>query len=243
MKSIHLVLASSILAFSACSTYKNSQTPDDIYYSTGTANGNSQASSSDYYNTDPSDQYVRMKVQDPARWSYFDDYYNYAFDPIMYNPYYSNIYGYGLGSPWLTFGYWSPWTCWNSYYAWNSIYNPYYGNVVVANPKVPSNNLYSHLRPFNPGGYANSKMVGRGYAGTAFNPYSQPGRSAAVTTNGSRGAYNGNSYYNSNQLYRSSGTPVRSYTPSSFGGNSSGFGGGGGGIRTGGGGGMSRGGR
>jgi hypothetical protein len=231
MKSIHLLLACSVIAFSSCSTYKNTQTPDDIYYSSGNSSASTASSStgnSDYYAAAPSDQYVQMKAQDQARWSYFDDYSDYPYTPTGFGSYYDmGAYGYGFGAPWLTFGYWSPNTFWNSYYAWNSFYNPYYGSVVVVNPKVPSSGLYTPLRPFSQASYTNGRNAG-GVARTSLSPYSQPSRFTGNNSNGSRRFYNAPG----NDSYRPSlSQPVRSYSPSSFGGSGSG----GGGMRSGGG--------
>ncbi|HTB25882.1 MAG TPA: hypothetical protein VK711_10940, partial [Puia sp.] len=78
MKRLSKLIVPLVLLFSiySCSTYKNSSvTPDDVYYSPGTPSNpkGTQSSNSDYYST-PNDNYVQMRVQDPDRWSYFDDY-------------------------------------------------------------------------------------------------------------------------------------------------------------------------
>ena len=60
----------------SCSPYKNGTTPDDVYYAPGKPAGQgtaTQNTNSDYYST-PNENYVKMKAEDPARWSYFDDY-------------------------------------------------------------------------------------------------------------------------------------------------------------------------
>src|ERR1017187_4864819 len=141
-------------------------------------------------------------------------------------------YGFGFGAPWLTFGYWNPYTYWNSYYAWNSLHNPYYGAVVIANPKYPTSGLSPQRSPYSVPDYANLRNFGRKVTRTSSSPYSQPLRNSGLSsTRYSRGQFNGPGY----ESYRSFGQPMRSYTPSSFGGSS------GGGIRTGGG--MGRSGR
>jgi hypothetical protein len=223
MKCIHFLLAFSVIAFSGCSTSKNSQSGDS-YYSTGNSNGNSG-----YYKTATSDQYVQMRVQDPARWSYFDNYYDDAFAPMGYGSYYDmGAYGYGFGAPWLTFGYWNPYTYWNSYYAWNSFYNPYYGAVVIASPKSPVSGLSPQVSPYSASNFANLRNYGRGVGRTSGSLYSQPLRSTGYSSSRHEGFSNGPGY----NSYRSSfGQSMRSTSsPSSFGGSS------GGGMRTGGGG-------
>ncbi|HEX4851931.1 MAG TPA: hypothetical protein VFV08_14045, partial [Puia sp.] len=159
MKRIYIPLICAVLALSSCSTYKNSQTPDDVYYSPGGTNQAAASSSSSNSNSNPeyystnNDQYVRMRVQDPDRWSYFDNYnndYYGGFGPSCF----SSV-GFFM-SPWVGFGYYSPFSYWNSYYTWNSFYNPYYPGVVVVNPKVGSSNTYTKLNTFNPGSYTNT---------------------------------------------------------------------------------------
>lgn len=236
MKLIILCLFIAAIAFSGCSAYKSAQTPDDIYYSTGksaSAAASTTNNNSEYYSTAASDQYVRMRVSDPARWSYFDDYSAYGSSPVGYGGgfYDMGSYGYGFGSPWLTFGYWSPFTYWNSYYAWNSFYNPYYGNIVVVNPKLPSYSTYAHLRPFSAASYANGNYNGgSGTRISAFSPYTQPSRSTGTSSSSYRRFSNGSNY--NNNYYHPSSQPVRSFSPSSFNGGSSGGGGmrGGGGV-------------
>src|ERR1700748_1503267 len=89
-----LTVATLVLGAASCSSSRNAQNTDDIYYSDGTkkaaaASGSNQG---DYYSTAPSDHYVRMKATDPDRWSYFDDYN--AYDSYYYSP--AAAYGYGF---------------------------------------------------------------------------------------------------------------------------------------------------
>jgi hypothetical protein len=260
MKRIHFLLAGLVVIFSGCSTYRQTQTPDDVYYSPGADRQEAAATPSnnnqgDYYSV-PNDQYVRMRVQDPQKWSYFDDYntdYYGGYSPVGYNA--SMGYGYGgmgyggMGyggfgiSPWIGFGYWSPISYWNSYYSWNGFYNPYYGGVIVSNPKI-QNDSYSRVSTFNPASYTNN-TYNRGNtrpSSASYTPYSysQTIRSNYANpnnynyrNNAGRPSYNQNSGSNySNQPTRTYSAPTRS--SSSFGGGSSG---GGGGSRGGGGGG------
>jgi hypothetical protein len=240
MKKFYLLVTAAGLMASGCSVYKNTQTPDDVYYSPGASvsSSSSNASSGDYYNMAPSDQYVQMKVLDPQRWSYFDDYYTDSFSPMGYSPYGMGTYGFGFGAPWLTFCYWSPFSYWNSYYAWNSIYNPYFGSVVLISPKTPAYNQYATIRPFSPASYNNNNYLSGSHAPTAFSPYSQPyhntpAGSAARRFEGYPGTGSNGNFGNT---YRpTSSQPIRSYTPSSsFGGGSTGGSSMGGGMRGGG---------
>jgi hypothetical protein len=250
MKQIYFLLATMVIAFTGCSVYKNAQTPDDVYYSPGSSAKPAAVNTSqdEYYNTGPSDQYVQMRVQNPARWSYFDDYNYGAYSPLGYGGYGSGLgygtglgygmgFGYGYGSL-GGFGYYNPFSFWNSYYAWNNYYNPYYGSIVVVNPKSPSSSVYTGLRPFNPGSYSNSNYNrgGTNTRSSSYNPNSRSYRTVS-SINGS-----GNSRRTYNVSNGNSSQTTRSYTPSSYSNSSSG----GGGSRSsggGGGGGMSRPGR
>jgi hypothetical protein len=169
MKRLYILILPAVLFFtiSSCSTYKNSSTtPDDVYYSPGApaSTKSTQATNSDYYST-PNENYVKMRVQDPGRWSYFDDYnYDYyggyspysAYSPYGYGSSFGMSFGYGPGiySPWYGgFGYYSPLSYYNSYYAWNNFYNPYYGGVVVINGKNTTTPSYTRMSTFNPSAY------------------------------------------------------------------------------------------
>lgn len=223
----------------SCSPYKNGTTPDDVYYAPGKPADQgtaAQNNNSDYYST-PNENYVKMRVQDPNRWSYFDDY---------NTDYYASNYGYGYGygtgvglsvgfgmgyCPWYGgFGYYSPLSFYNSYYAWNSFYNPYYGGVIIVNGKNYTTPSYTRMSNFNPSAYKSNYYNAR--PSTHF--YN------TNATRNSQNYYNSNLNSNSNRSTNSrptfSPSPMRS-SPSNF---SSGGGGGGGAMR---GGGMSRPGR
>jgi hypothetical protein len=225
---------------SSCSVYRNNPTPDDVYYSPG-APAVSQASShnnSDYYST-PNENYVKMRVQNPDKWSYFDDY-NYDYYGSACSPY---GYGSGIGlsigfstgyySPYYGgFGYYSPLSYYNSYYAWNSFYNPYYGGVVVINGKNNTTPSYTRMSNFNPSAYQGNYYNARPKTSTSnFN----------ATRNSQYYNTNSNSNINRSTISRPSynnnvnSSPMRS-SPSNFssgGGGASRGGGGGGGGRPG----------
>lgn len=257
MRQIYTILAGTLLIFSSCSsTQRVSQTPDDIYYSPGGTKVASSGSSSDdqpeYYSTRPSDQYVQMKSQDYDKWSYFDDY-------NSYSPYYAPSglsmgmgmgyypsYGYGLGFGGASFGlgFGDPYMCWNSYYMWNSWYNPYFynpyygGGVIVVNPKGSiggGGTVYNHPRTFIPNSYRTVSTTGT----SGSDRFYRPGNNVSSTQynrNVRNGNGNGNTYRpaGNNNTYRPSynnnNQPARSYSPApSFGGGTRSAGGGGGG--------------
>jgi hypothetical protein len=242
MKRPYIVLFTAIIlvSLSSCSVYRNSPTPDDVYYSPGTpagAQASTQNNNSDYYST-PNDNYVKMRVQNPDKWSYFDDY-NYDYyggGYAPYSPYGSGIglsigFGTGFYSPYYGgFGYYSPLSYYNSYYAWNNFYNPYYGGVIVVNGKNNTTPSYTRMSNFNPSAYHSNYYNSR--PSTNF-------------TNGTRNAQNyntnTNSNYNRSTINRPSydnnmnSSPMMRSSPSNF---SSGGGGGGGASRGGGGGGR-----
>src|ERR1700744_3174963 len=99
MKHIYTLLTAAVvvLGMSSCSSSRNAQNTDDIYYSDGTkrASASGGASKGDYYSTAPSDNYVRMKSEDYDRWSTFDDYnaYDSYYAPASVG--FSSGFGYG----------------------------------------------------------------------------------------------------------------------------------------------------
>ena len=253
-----------ITMFASCSSSRNAaQTPDDIYYSPGghraVAGGSSSNNKDEYYSTAPSDQYVRMRVQDPERWSYFDDYnaYDSYYAPagVGFGSYYGYGYGafgspaygfgYGLGfGPSFGFGFGDPYLCWNSYFMWNSWYNPYFynpyygGGVLAYGHQVAAPGIYTHLRTFNPSGYnnglvrnvnsTNSRLYRPGMTSTtAYNSNLNNSGLRSVNGNGSYyrpvngGFQPGNNY--SRPSYNNSSQPVRSFSPAGGGGGGGGF--------------------
>jgi hypothetical protein len=246
MKRPYIFIIAALLFFSlnSCSVYRNNPTPDDVYYSPGTPAGKAAAqnNNSDYYST-PNDNYVKMRVQNPDRWSYFDDY-NYDYYGNNYGYGYGNNYGYGYGSgiglnmgfgmgyysPWYGgFGYYSPLSFYNSYYAWNNFYNPYYGGVIIVNGKNTTTPGYTRMSNFNPSAYQGNYYNSRPRTTIGNSNYGRNSQNYYNTNN--------NSNFNrstDNRPNYSSPSPMRS-SPSNFS-----SGGGGGGSR---GGGFSRPGR
>lgn len=240
MKRPYTLISAVVLLFSlgSCSVLRSNPTPDDVYYSPGAPAkaAASQSNNTDYYST-PNENYVRMRVQDPDRWSYFDDYNYDYYGGGFYSPY---GYGSGIGlsigfgsgfyspfySPWYGgFGYYSPLSFYNSYYAWNNFYNPYYGGVIVVNGKNTTTPSYTRMSNFNPSAYQGRYYNSRPGTGTNFTNNSQ-------NTNSN----NFNRSFNNRPSYSN---PSMRTSPSNFS-SGGGLGGGGGGSR---GGGFSRPGR
>jgi uncharacterized membrane protein YgcG len=120
MKSIFTIAIVSAVVLSSCSTYRQGQTPDDVYYSPA----REQSGNGGYVRTDNSrddgrryndysnsrsgysayddfatmdDRWLMMRVRNPYRWSMFDDYTYYnSFSPIggYYDPHFGGM-GYG----------------------------------------------------------------------------------------------------------------------------------------------------
>jgi hypothetical protein len=261
MKHLYTLLAVVfVVGMTSCSSSRNAQNTDDIYYSDGSKKASTNATSGgasqgDYYSTAPSDNYVRMKATDPDRWSYFDDYD--AYDSYYYSPmaasasfgYGYPVYGLGFGSGLgygygLGFGYgmglWDPYFAWNSWYN-PYFYNPYYGGAVfVAAHGLPASTAYG-MRPFNTLAYRNGLAHTGGTTGTSRNPLYRSGMNSTSAYNSHlTGTSTTNNTFrngNSNQGYRPvnnnfGGGQTRTYSPSSSGGNSGGsFRSGGGGFR------------
>lgn len=222
-----LVLA---VAFSSCSTaYKNTQTPDDVYYSPTRPQdeyvriekredrGYRQETSDTYYE----DRYLRMRVRDRYRWSALDDFY------------FNNTYAYNY------YGYSNNWNNpWNNYYAWNNYYNPYYyggyygghfgGNYYGGGIKYPINTVRpSRPVAFNPNSYGNSpsRPANARAQGSNYSQYNNRNNSYNSNRNNTGYRYNNsnssssrsnNSSYTppaNNNNNNSTNTPTRSYTP------------------------------
>ena len=258
MKHLYTLLAVVVvLGMTSCSSSRNAQNTDDIYYSDGSrkaaaAEGSNQG---DYYSTAPSDNYVRMKSADYDRWSYFDDYnaYDAYYAPgYAYGAYpglsYGMGFGYGIG---YGMGFYDPFMAWNGYYMWNCWYNPYFynpyygGAVFVYNHGVGGSPAYTaaNLRPFNETSYRNG--VSRRTSGTSSGRFYRPGMTGTSVynnrLNNTGRSFNNNTYYS--RPVNNNNNTMRTYRPAfnnngnnSFSRPSSSFGGGGG-FRAGGGGG------
>jgi hypothetical protein len=234
MKRPYIFIFAALLLFSlnSCSVYRNNPTPDDVYYSPGAPvvdHASSQNNNSDYYST-PNENYIKMRVQNPDKWSYFDDYnydyYGSAYSPYGYGSGVSMSIGFGAGyySPYYGgFGYYSPLSYYNSYYAWNNFYNPYYGGVVIVNGKNNTTPAYTRLSNFNPSAYQGNYYNAR--PSTHVNN---------VNTRNAQTYYNTNSNSNFNRsandrpsYNNNTNSPTMRSSPSNFSSGSSSGGGGG----------------
>lgn len=217
-------------------------------------NRNDNRYEADAYSAPSEDRYLRMMVRDRARWSVFDDYSysnNWSYSPFYgSSPYGYSPYGYSYGHPGiginsynlgynsLGYGY-NPYGFgmglglggFNSYYNWNSFYNPYYPSAVIINPKTNPEG-YTQLRNFNLNNYKNTNYNNQ----NAGKTYYRGSRGPANTTTNSAGsngtlgnsvrrifsgekpnrANNRNTYYSP-----SSERPVRNYRPATYNNNSS----------------------
>jgi hypothetical protein len=133
MKSL-LPFLSLIIVFTSCTTaYRSGQTPDDVYFSparpheeyVSIEDKDDKSQQQEYYSYND-DRYIRMKVRNRDRWSYFDDYYR---DPYAYT--YQGCYC----------------SCnYNPRLYWDNYYSPYAPRIIVYNPKSP---IYTRPRTYN----------------------------------------------------------------------------------------------
>jgi len=226
--------------FTSCSSaYKSTQTPDDVYYSPGTArevryadNRSNDDRYEDYVNSND-DQYLRMKVQNRARWNGIDDYdywndsrYDFGYGCSIsrsslfysFNPYFSsgiylgygypawgwgNMYGYGY-SGYYGYGYGGAWGY------------PGYTLIAYKNPKTTIARNTSYLNT-----YKNNNFSKAAYNNNNnFRNYNYSQRD-------NNGNYRYNNRNNSNYNYNRNNSNNNSYTPSSRSRPSSSGGGGG----------------
>lgn len=158
MKTKHLLLVGMVVVLASCSTsYRNGQTPDDVYYSPVPAgesyvvkSNKNDRNSYSYRNADNLDygqeREIRRAIRDSRYRSSislnmgYGGYNSFGYNPYSYNPYgynsfgnnyfgYNPYYGKGFNDP---FGY-NPYYNNNPYYSHNSYYpsygfNPGYGN-------------------------------------------------------------------------------------------------------------------
>ncbi len=186
-----------------------------------------------YNAEEASDNYLRMKVKDPSRWSTldYDMYGNY------YSPY-SAFSPYGGAMPFMPYagigygGYYNPFG-WNSYLGYGGMYfgnyynpysyfggfNPYYYGgypVVIVKPGSGSTNPYVNgPRVFNLNGYGNSSYLppsGRN-GNINKNNSANLSRNAPVRVFGNN-SNNNNSNSSGNYLRGSGSNSGRSFSPS-----------------------------
>ncbi len=228
-------------AFASCSTsYKMGQTPDDVYYSPAKpkseyASANDRRGGDSYYNTgnannrynannqydDPyysgydmyrNDRFLRMSIGNRSRWMGYNDYL--AYDGF-YNYNRFNMYNdFSFGSPMNSYFYWN--SFYNPYtpYGYGYSYYPYYGSGIAigGGSKYPTTSILpsARPRPFNAAGYGNNTYTNNNrYLNT--NSYTNP------SSNTNNGRYNNannrtnNSYYNNSNNSRTNS--FRTTTP------------------------------
>ncbi|PWU02119.1 MAG: hypothetical protein C5B52_06015 [Bacteroidetes bacterium] len=185
MNTRNLLLLAAVVGLGSCTTmYKSGQTPDDVYYSPGSEkegyvqSKNNTDNNQPFHGNEPSDDYLRMKVQDPARWSTldYDAYGNYnpyynpysPYGSFGYSPYGTSMsFGFGMGYPMysgLYFGsYFNPFGFYGSY---NPYYPYYYGTpvVIVKGGTGTVNPYINRPRTFSNAGYGNTAYVRGGGA-------------------------------------------------------------------------------
>jgi hypothetical protein len=227
MKTNVLYLSILVVLFSSCSTaYKNSQTPDDVYYSPTEGNFYQSAETKS-----SEDNYLRMKVRNNDRWSSIDDYSYWNDSRITINNCYCNCntwgnswnsYYYnnwnnhfiinnncGWGNSWYSWNY-NPYGGWNSpYYYFIPYKNPtvYYGNTKGSNITAYRNKSYNNTNStyFNTKTGATSSSSSSGFGGLFKKVFS--------SGSGSNGSGSSGSY--------SWDRPVRTYGNSSSGSSTS----------------------
>lgn len=206
-----LLLAFAAFTFISCSsTYKNTQTPDDVYYSPArTIKKDKRQDEVKRY--DPEEREIRMSVYD-SRWRTLNNRYNYGYNlsPYdfdygynSYNPYY-NTYG-NYGGYGGYHGYNSPY----NYYGSGYYYNPYYASypIYIVTPTTPVNRT---PRKVNLSGYnQNNTQPISGIKTTTTNRNNN-------SSNTNRQYNNSNNNNNRTKTYTPSRTqqPTRTYTPS-----------------------------
>ncbi len=188
-----LLFALAVAGISSCSTaYKNTQTPDDVYYSPVKVveeDIRHDEEKSEARKSDPEEREIRMAAHD-RRWRDFDDDYDHRYDP--YN------YGYSYGY------YYNPYYC---------HYPVYINNVVISNPKntVPR---MTNLGSYNNTTYiVSNKKYGSNYQNYSIRPYNNSNKNNNFIRRILTSPDNNNNESNNN---------TRSYTPSSNSSSSSG---------------------
>lgn len=227
MSRLLLFTALAVTAFSSCSVSRSGQTktPDDVYYSPardGAAYVETEKKRDGYrseeYSNSSDDRWLRMRVRDRYRWSAFDDY---DWNDYRYSSWNMGAYGYAGYNP---FYYNNFNSYFNSYYAWNSYYNPYCPGIIIVNPKgnVP---VYTAVRNFNLSRYTNNNYNNTNRplstSKTGLRYSSSPGYNNTNTrTNTSLGSSIRKVFSNENSsgrnTYYSPGSndrPTRTYTP------------------------------
>jgi hypothetical protein len=240
MKRHILYLIGVVMVFASCSTaYKNTQTPDDMYYSPSTEAGNAKqvAVSDDRYEQYMStndDQYLRMRVQNRNMWSSIDDYsywydsrYDFGYGCSMsrssmfysFNPYYmrpwTSSFAFGYGYPYSGMGFYP-------FYSYGGFYSGFgygYGYGFGGGWYSPMTTVVTYKNPKvmarTSANYL-STYRNRTYSNNNYNLKNYNARynnyNGTRYNNGNTNGRYGNSYSNDNNYNNS--RPTRSFTPS-----------------------------
>lgn len=129
-----LLLAVATFTFASCSsTYKNTQTPDDVYYSPARSI-EKDVRQEQVKRFDPEEREIRMSAYD-SRWRTLNNRYNYGYNLSPYD----YDYGYNNYNPYSNSSYYSSYGKYGGYYGYNNnyygnsgyYYNPYYASYPI----------------------------------------------------------------------------------------------------------------
>ncbi len=202
-----LLAALAVVTFSSCTTaYKNTQTPDDVYYSPARvvdeARNDNRQDPNNQYNTTSQDNALRMQIYD-YRWRNLDYEYGYSYNYSPYN------YSYG---GYINYGYY-----YNPYYCNMPLYYPTLSVHVAApintTPRMVNLNTYKN---YTTAVTTNPKT---GVSTTTYTPrqYNNTNTSGSRVGNVIRQVFtpnnNNNSYNNNYPSTQPANNNTRSYTP------------------------------
>lgn len=193
-----LLLAISAFTLASCSsTYKNTQTPDDVYYSPArTVENDNRKDEVKRY--DPEEREIRMSAYD-SRWRSLNNRYNYGYNLSPYD----YDYGYNSYNPYNNaYGSYSGYHGYNNYYG-NSgyYYNPYYASYPIYIVTTTTKPVNRTPRKVNLSGYGQNNTT-------------RPLSSVNTTNNKYNNSNSSNRQYNnSNSSQGKSYTPARNQQP------------------------------
>lgn len=199
MKTIDLLLLSSIVIFTSCSSaYRTGQTPDDVYYSPAPAQDtyvrtdNQEEKESYAYNNSTNnreDMEIRRGINDPRYRNNVNLDFGFGYSPYSYNsfgyynPYdYNNHYGYGN----IYNSYYNPYSL--SYFP-SAYTNYYYYPQVYIYPQSGTVNRTITPRKYNLGAYntnSNTSILNHGYRPVVTTTNAAPIRRISTTPSNSR---------------------------------------------------------
>ncbi len=138
MKTTLLLTILLVTLLTGCSAvYRTGQTPDDVYFSPARPETEyvqvqrQQTRRVRYEAEDYEDRFLRMRINNPARWNYLDDWYTFERWSIGYNQFFSPVV--------------------NPFVSWNYYYNPYFSSAGWA--QAPVKNIFTGPRIYNLGSY------------------------------------------------------------------------------------------